>query len=221
MERRLPLLPGRRYHLVMCGNNGDPIFRNHQDYEAFLDRYVLHCAPVLETFDFNFLGNHAHFAVETRIDRIDLGTGRALAPLTERNINRALSNFLNAYAKHFNCVHKRRGSLFETSFWRGLVDDDDYLQRLIRYIDYNAVHHGFVNNPFSWPYSSLHSFGPRELGWLNRDAVYDIFGGEAVYRRRTSAEFDKYEFNDLMVLDPEDFTDIGGVRLLKRNRWPV
>jgi len=64
------------------------------------------------------------------------------------------SHLFNAYAKYFNKRYNRHGSLFERPFRRKRVDTPYYLKQVILYIHNNPVHHGFVEHPVEYPWSS-------------------------------------------------------------------
>ncbi|HEY6528491.1 MAG TPA: transposase [Cellvibrionaceae bacterium] len=51
---------------------------------------------------------------------------------------------------------KHERGLWQRRFWEHtLRDERDYLNR-IQYIHNNPVKHGYVTNPYLWPYSSIH-----------------------------------------------------------------
>jgi putative transposase len=43
-------------------------------------------------------------------------------------------------------------------FWEHIVRDEDDLERLVDYIHYNPVKHGYVPRPGDWPWSSFARF---------------------------------------------------------------
>ena len=58
--------------------------------------------------------------------------------------------------------NKRQGSLFERSFKRKLIDDEDYLKQLVLNIHNNPVHHGFCSHPIEYGWSSYLTYvGPK------------------------------------------------------------
>ena len=85
------------------------------------------------------------------------------------------SHLFNAYAKYINEKYDRHGSLFQRPFKRKQVEDEHYLRQIIDYVHNNAVHHGFVDHPSQYPWSSYlthQSTGPTILQF---DAVIDWF----------------------------------------------
>lgn len=57
----------------------------------------------------------------------------------DKGIQTYLSNFLNAYTRYFNKRHERKGPLFEGTFKSVLIDSDEQLIHVSRYIHLNPV----------------------------------------------------------------------------------
>lgn len=56
------------------------------------------------------------------------------------------------------------------------ITDDTYYTRLIRYVHYNPVHHGFVLHPNDWPHSSYHALSSDKATRLYQEEVWEWFG---------------------------------------------
>ena len=69
-----------------------------------------------------------------------------------------MSNILNSYTRYFNTRHKRKGPLWESKFQNVLVDTDEQLLHLSRYIHLNPVTAYLVDKPEDWIYSSYPEF---------------------------------------------------------------
>ena len=72
----------------------------------------------------------------------------------------------NGYVKGFNARHQSTGTLFEGPYHARLVDRDDYLRHLCRYIHANPVRHGFATAPELWPYSNYMEWIGQRPGTL-------------------------------------------------------
>ena len=59
---------------------------------------------------------------------------------------------------------KRERGIWQRRFWEHLIRDDCDLNRLVDYIHYNPVKHGYVERVADWPYSSFHHYVAK--GWL-------------------------------------------------------
>jgi len=77
-----------------------------------------------------------------------------LKQLVDNGISVYIGNVLNSYSKHFNAKHKRKGPLWEGKFKNVLVQTDEQLLHLTRYIHLNPSTAGIVDKPEHWNHSS-------------------------------------------------------------------
>ncbi len=188
-DPKTPLEPGNYYHIYNRGINGCALFKEPTNYEYFLDLYEKHILPVAETYAWCLMGNHFHLLV--RIREVDFfssttdlegfenlrGQGQKNLPYDKR-INQQFSNLFNAYTKAFNKKYKRTGSLFEHSFRRKRINDDDYLRNVILYIHNNPIHHGFCDHPMDYPWSSYFTCITENDTNIIYKTVVDWFGNQ-------------------------------------------
>ena len=93
-------------------------------------------------------------------------------------------------------MYKRRGSLFERSFNRFIVDDRDYFKTAICYILVNPVHHGFTEDFKEWVFSAYwRLITDEEKTFLKRDTVFSVFGGKQNFENAL-IEYAKGKNND-------------------------
>jgi REP element-mobilizing transposase RayT len=116
--------PGAFYHVTCRGNERKPIFRDDADRHAFLD--IL--AASLETFKVSlhgyvFMDNHFHLIIET----------------PEANLGKLMQRFNTAYTVYYNRRHNRNGHLYQGRYKAILIDADEYLLELSRYVHLNPV----------------------------------------------------------------------------------
>ncbi len=182
-NKRIPLEPDKTYHVYNHGNAKDNIFRCDDNYTYFLKKYIEYIYPIADTFAYCLMPNHFHLLlrIKSEKDLIELLPNpqgfKNLAGLNNLAgiISQRFSNFFNAYAKAFNKMYERKGSLFLDNFERKLVTDDEYFRNLVHYIHYNPVHHGFVSDFRDWKYSSFESYFSQSKSRINRKEVIDLF----------------------------------------------
>lgn len=100
---------------------------------------------LVEIIAFCLMPNHFHFL---------------LKQLKENGISKFVANFTNSYTKYFNTKHERRGHLFEGLFKAVLVENNEQLLHLSRYIHLNPVS-SFIIKPDSlekYDWSSLQEY---------------------------------------------------------------
>jgi putative transposase len=87
--------------------------------------------------------NHFHFLIKQKSD----------IPLSK-----FIGALFNAYNQAVNLEQKRKGPLLEGRFKHVLVDQEEYLVHLCRYIHLNPVKAGIVKAPGDWRYSDYGSW---------------------------------------------------------------
>lgn len=81
-----------------------------------------------------------------------------LKQIREKGLSVFMNNILNSYTHYFNCHHNRRGPLWESRFKHVLIENDEYLLHLTRYIHLNPVTAGLVEKPELWEFSSYNEY---------------------------------------------------------------
>ena len=81
-----------------------------------------------------------------------------LKQLSENGISRYLKDLLISYTRTFNLIHKRKGPLWESRFQSVLVNSDEQLLHLTRYLHLNPVTAGIIGKPEDWNFSSYNEY---------------------------------------------------------------
>jgi REP element-mobilizing transposase RayT len=120
---------GAIYHVTLRGVERRDIFRDDRDRQRFLDRL----AQDVEThgvrlYLFCLMTNHVHLLMET----------------PRANLSRFMHDLETAHTVFFNRRHQRAGHLTQGRYGAKLVEGDEYLLRLSRYLHLNPVFVGSV-----------------------------------------------------------------------------
>ena len=170
-----PLEFGKYYHIYNRGINSENLFKVNRNHEHFLNLYNKHIEPIAETLAWCLLKNHFHLLVRIKSSeeilqsRKEHEIKRIIAP------HQSFGNLFNAYTKAINKGYNRHGALFERPFKRKLIDNDTYLQSVIKYIHYNPVNHGFCEHPIEYPWSSYSACISIKPTKLKREKVISLF----------------------------------------------
>ncbi len=105
-----------------------------------------------------------------------------LKQLVTDGISLYMKNILNSYTRYFNIQHKRKGPLWEGRFKSVLVESDEQLLHLTRYIHLNPITVKLLNKPQDWKFSSYKEY-------LNQA------GGDTIC-----------QFNDLLKIEPLSYS---------------
>ncbi|MCK0144216.1 transposase [Arenibacter sp. F26102] len=128
------------YHIYNRGINGDLIFKSNENKNYFLKLINKYLSNKVSILAYCLMDNHYHIAIQVIEE--------------EKIVTQSISNLFNAYAKAFNKMHHRTGSLFEKHFRRIKIGDTNYLRNLIIYINTNPESHGITREFKTYKYSS-------------------------------------------------------------------
>ena len=116
------------------------------------------------------MSNHYHLLLET----------------PSGNLSKIMQHINGAYTNYFNVKRKRSGHLFQGRYKAIVIEADEYVQELSRYIHLNPVRANMVGKPEEYRWSSyLDYIGARKRPeWLETLFILDYFGkGEDRFRK--------------------------------------
>jgi len=196
----IPLQPNQIYHIYNHANGEDLLFRENENYDYFLKRLKHYLHPVIKVHAYCLLPNHFHLLIRVRNESELVKFHRMKYPdpkdpsglVKQESLNHEIFNkivvkqfgsLFNAYAKSFNKKYDRRGRLFERSFKRKCIDEDNYFTNMIRYIHFNPVLHRFVSSPLQWKYNSMHAYLVNKESSICRSEVFEWMGGRKGFEK--------------------------------------
>ena len=106
--------------------------------------------------------NHYHLLVET----------------PDANLSKGMRQLNGVYTQRFNRTHDRVGHVFQGRYKAILVQKENYLLELARYLVLNPVRARMVRTPGDWPWSSYRSMTGEEAApaWLETRSILTAFG---------------------------------------------
>ena len=151
------------HHVMLRGIEGMSVFLDDADRRRF-------CLLLQEAAEQHGHRVHAFCLMTNHIHLI-------LEPITANALKDCVHAFAFRYAQYFNKRYKRKGYLYQGRFCSTLVQDGNYLRRLIRYIHLNPVEAGLVKKPEEYRWCSHNAyFGHAAYTWLEIDCVLTRFG---------------------------------------------
>jgi putative transposase len=175
------LIPDAYYHIYNRANGNERMFMTTNNYDYFLNKYQQYISPVVDTFCYCLMPNHFHFLIriksEQTLKKFFAAQQKDLQDIEnlEGLIAQQFSNFFNAYAKAFNKMYSRKGSLFMHTYKRKRVQDEIYLKQLVRYIHLNPIEANISQTIYSWPFSSYLAIIDRDTQFINSNEVISWF----------------------------------------------
>ena len=186
MARRLRLqYEGAIYHVTVRGNGRRRIFRDDRDRERLFWRL----SESRETYDVRLylvclMDRHFHLVLET----------------PRANLSRFMQSVLTGYSVYFNLRHNTIGHVMQGRYGAQLVEGDDYLGKLSRYVHLNPVQVRAVKNrPLDQKVLHLRSYRwstyrgyidkRRRYDWIDYQPILALMSGKASNREREYGQF--------------------------------
>ena len=140
MARPLRLeLAGGLYHVTSRGDRREAIYEEDEDRRRWLEilghtckRFNWRCHAYCQ------MDNHYHIVIET----------------AEANLSKGMRQLNGVYTQYYNIQHDRVGHVFQGRFKGILVERDEYLLELARYVVLNPVRAKVTKTIGVWKWSS-------------------------------------------------------------------
>ena len=194
--------PNAFYHVMNRGASRREIFLADDDYEIFLET-LKETSKIfsIRIISYCLMPNHYHLLIQT----------------PKANLSRTMRHLNGVYTQRFNRIHKKDGPLFRGRYKAILVQEDEYLTHLIRYIHLNPIQANLASSPeaYAWTSHKQYLKAKDDSPWLFVRLGLAFFSSKKnqalkIYRRfilegidpRTSAFYDKKHLEPILG-DPD------------------
>jgi putative transposase len=153
--------PGAWYHVMNRGRRREQIFFSPKDYNTFISCMVEAVAGWnLNISAYCLMPNHYHLLVYT----------------PEGNLSRGMRHINGVYTQRFNRTHKTEGQLFRGRYKAVLVEQDNHLLEVLRYIHRNPLKAGIAHDlkEFTWSSHRGYLSKTRKWNWLHKKFLLDM-----------------------------------------------
>jgi len=163
--RIVPLVTGEFYHLYNRGLEKQDIFQINRDRSHFIDSMFYYqiqdpkpkfstyrrsrifpvdpTKKIVDIVCFCLMPNHFHFLIKQ---------------LTDGGITEFMRRFIHSYTKYRNVKYNHQGPLFNGAFRAVLMESDEQLIHVSRYIHLNPLVSMMVKDLKLYPWSSYHEY---------------------------------------------------------------
>jgi putative transposase len=128
------------YHVLNRGNGGQTIFHKDKDYEAFIN--IIREARghyKVKIFAYCLMPNHFHMI---------------LMPHHAEDLSKFMQWLMTSHVRRYHQHYGTRGHLWQGRYKSFLIQKDNHLLAVIRYIEGNPKRAGLVNSAKDWLWSS-------------------------------------------------------------------
>ena len=184
--------PGAVYHVTCRGNERGDIFKDDADRKRFI-QILIQSVNIysVKLYSYVLMSNHFHLLIET----------------PKGNLSEFMRHFNITYTGYYNRRHNRAGHLYQGRYKSILIDKNEYLSILSRYIHLNPVKiktmkkvpdKDKIKYLISYPWSSLPGFvSRRKKEWyIDYAMVLGEYGGDTDKARR---EYKKRIYAEIAV----------------------
>lgn len=176
MKRKDQLIEDQIYHIFSRSIAEYQIFNDEYDFQRMINLFIF----------FQIQEPPASFSVYTRLEKVQQdGFIKSFAPFAQEQekivqiiayclmpthvhlilkqlkpsgISIFMGNVLNSYTRYFNTKHHRKGPLWESKFKNVLIESDEQLLHLTRYLHLNPTSAFLVKKPQDWKFSSYKEY---------------------------------------------------------------
>jgi putative transposase len=168
--------PGAVYHVTSRGNGRKNIFEDDQDRQIFLSilgsvvkRYNWLC------HSYCLMDNHYHLMIET----------------PDANLSAGMRQLNGVFTQAYNRRHRKPGHIFQGRFKAILVQKENYLLELCRYVVLNPVRAGAVQKVEDWRWSSYQATAGigKDQEVLTSDWILGLFATQRTVAKRRYRKF--------------------------------
>ncbi len=179
---------GALYHVTARGNERKNIYFSKTDYKRFF-HYISEAQKKfgIKIICYVLMSNHDHLVIVT----------------PEANLSKAMHYINGSYTTYINVKRKRSGHLFQGRYKAIIIDRDNHLLELSRYVHLNPVRAKMVQKPEEYLYSSYKTYIKNTKSKMLYESqvlemISDVNGyAKKEYQRFVEAEIDKEYDNPL------------------------
>ncbi len=188
--RTPPFITGNIYHIYNRGLAKQPIFHSDADRYLFIETFLYYqlkgpkpkfsvfrrlknkifpeTKKIINLLAYCLMPNHIHFLV---------------VQTEENGINEFMRKFIHSYSKYRNTKYNRLGPTFQAMFKSVLIETDEQLIHVSRYIHLNPVVAGLVDKANQYHWSSYCEYVATDNRHIvDSSIVLDLFGSLKQYK---------------------------------------
>src|SRR6056297_1508669 len=192
------------YHVVLRGINKQTIFEDAEDHEMFLqtlDQYKKKSG--YKILAYCLMGNHVHLLMKTE----------------DESLGRCFKRIGASYVHWYNMKYYRVGHLFQDRYKSEVVETDDYIKTVIRYIHWNPLKARIVTRLEDYPWSSYREYlGLSSEYHVDIEVTLSLFHEDRGKAVADFKAFNEIEADDrcLDISEKKRMSDEMAIRLIKR-----
>jgi len=169
-----PIDEGLAYHVINRGNNRQRVLAKKADFEAFLGTLLeLKERKPFKLYGYCLLDNHFHLLIRP----------------SGASISRIMQSVLVSHTHRYHKHHRSAGHVWQGRFKSPVIQNDEHLLTVLRYIEANPLRAKIVERAEEYPWSSYPHHGAGQADELvDRLILYEELSATPAARQRKWAE---------------------------------
>lgn len=192
------------YHILFSGLNLQTIFKDEADHEMFLmSLNELKPKGGYQVFAYCLMGNHIHLLMKAEKET----PGQSFKRIGAR------------YVYWYNQKYDRAGPLFQGRYKSEVVESDDYLKTVLRFIHQNPLKAGIVSRLENYVWSSYCEYiGLHNTDYVDKQPVLALFHDEPKQAVADFKAFNEMDNHDqcLELTGKRRMNDERAIQLIRR-----
>ena len=170
------------YYVSNRGRRSEKIFLGPGDYHFFIELLVQAAKQWnVRVAGYCLMPGYYHLLLQT----------------PSANLSQFMRHLNGVYTQHFNRTHDYDGQLFRGRYRAVLVEENDYLLELLRYVHRGPLRDQLVDTlKYQWSSYSAYFFSNNKWNWLYKDFLLDMLAPIKKNRLKT--------YRDFMACDESD-----------------
>jgi len=179
MPRKLRVVrPGHAHHVIARGNYRQNVLEQFEDFQQYCywvkeyqHKYEL------EVVSYCLMNNHVHFI---------------LVPKNEEGLSRFFNALHMRYSQYKNGKINKKGHLWQGRYFSSIVQEREYLLRVVRYVEQNPVRAQMVDKTWDYAWSSARTHVGIDkdpiIRTIGHKKILDELGGMVTWQEYLSSE---------------------------------
>jgi len=179
--------PNAWHHVMNRARRGQDLFVDKADYQQLIDLLQ----ETTDLFNVNvaaycLIPTHYHLMLQT----------------PDANLSRCMRHLNGVYTQRYNVSHSCDGTMFRGRYKSILVDADNYVLQLVRYIHRNPLKAGLVKRLDQYVWSSHKGYlsKAKRLNWLYKHFVLEMLTAQKSSQIQIYKQFMAQEQDEDLVL---------------------
>lgn len=210
--RIIPFVNNEFYHLYNRGINKQQTFSDRRDYNRFV-KTLFYYQIANPKPRFSFYKPDGIYTIDPTKKIVDI-VAYCLMPnhfhllvkqLKDRGISEFMRKFIHSYTKYRNTKHKIQGPIFQAIFKAVIIETDEQLLHVSRYIHLNPLVSRLVKNLNSYPWSSYPTYvGINNDERIAKEEILSFFKSQKEYQKFV---LDQAEYGETLELIKHQLID--------------